>query len=80
MPSGTASAGWISTNGPSSKRFSRSTLPVFVIVCHWCGRRPVLNVNGWSASGCSAGSTWWRAWNRALPLGVAKRSAPSASR
>ena len=49
-----ASEGWISKNGPGLRRFSLSTLPVLVSVCHWCCTRPVLSVNGNSSSDSSA--------------------------
>ena len=34
---------------------SLSTLPVLVMVCHWCCSRPVLSTNGKSSSGSSRG-------------------------
>ncbi|CAG7401799.1 hypothetical protein PICSAR71_04345 [Mycobacterium avium subsp. paratuberculosis] len=46
MPSRAASSGWISTNGPGLSLLSLATLPVLVMVCHWCGSRPVFNRNG----------------------------------
>ena len=52
-----ASSGWISTNGPGSSLVSLATLPVLVIVCHWCCSRPVLSMNGKSSSGSSAAGT-----------------------
>ena len=61
---------------------SLATLPVLVIVCHWCASRPVLNVNGKSSSGGSAAGPWARGWNAARPFGVANASrgtCPSAA-
>ncbi len=45
-PSAPASSGWTSTNGPGLSLLSLATLPVLVIVCHWCWRRPVLRTKG----------------------------------
>ncbi|PQM47906.1 hypothetical protein C1Y40_01884 [Mycobacterium talmoniae] len=46
MESRAASSGWISTNGAGLSLLSLATLPVLVMVCHWCGNRPVLSRNG----------------------------------
>ncbi len=80
IPRAAASAGLISTNGAGLSLFSLATLPVLVIVCHWCWRRPVFSTNGKSSSGSSAGSRCGRAWKIAFPLAVANRKPPSPVR
>ncbi|SKX83580.1 Uncharacterised protein [Mycobacteroides abscessus subsp. abscessus] len=76
-----ASSGWISTNGDGLSLLSLATRPVLVMVCHWCGSRPVLRTRGNSSSGISAGGRHGRAWKIARPLGVGKTNSgvvPSA--
>ncbi len=82
IPSRPASSGWISTKGAGFSLFRAGIFPVLVIVCHWCGRRPVLNAKGKSSSGSSGAGRQGRARKRARPLGVGKAmrgTAPSGA-
>ena len=73
-PRPAASTGWICTKLDGLSFISFFTRPVFVIVCHWCGSRPVVRTSGNSSSGVSAGGSHGRAWNRARRVGVGKAS------
>ncbi len=75
MPSRPASSGWISTKGEGFSLFRAGIFPVLVIVCHWCGRRPVLKAKGKSSSGSSGAGRQGRAKKRARPFGVGKAMA-----
>ena len=65
-----APSGCISTNGPLLSLLSVATLPVLVMVCHWCCTRPVFGTTGNSSSGSSWASMCGRGWKTARPDGV----------